>query len=369
MRALPDYAIMEVFEVPPDEFEDGPEFNRYLSRNYSALSGDDLYIISGVTELTQAEFEEQLEERGWKTDREYGVIKKIGSQYSQDHRAEAYLHFDQDEQLFFFYTDQRKTEEINDAVVPLLRTIRGVHYLYISPRILKEVTEQIAEQNESAKVTEFIAKRTEGTEIPALERPDEERTINYYGDDGLRTLREVEQKYGVLPHILEIDIPGELNFRIDKEGVFKLKSGSLSLMFEYLDECITQCLDIKEAYDSTRVEDIEIAEDNVVSQSTPARIELNLEFDDLGPLKTSLQDNDYALIDTNAERGSVYFSSKIYDQENNLFFNIRADKNAIRVFPKEERDIGTFFRFFEIIQSTVDEHAEPESINYPLASS
>ena len=56
---------MEIFEVPPDEFEDGPEFNRYLSRNYSALSDDDLYIISGVTELPQAEFEEQLEERGW----------------------------------------------------------------------------------------------------------------------------------------------------------------------------------------------------------------------------------------------------------------------------------------------------------------
>ncbi|PSQ14005.1 hypothetical protein BRD02_10750 [Halobacteriales archaeon QS_8_69_73] len=360
---------MEVFEIPSDEFEDGPEFNRYLTRNYSGLSSNDLYIISGITELTRAEFEGQLEGRGWSVDQEYGAIKKIGHQYSQDYRAEAYLHFDEDQQLFFFYTDQRKTEEINDAIVPLLRTIKGVHYLYISPRILKEVTEQIAEQNESAKVTEFIAKRTEGTEIPAAERPDEERTINYYGDDGLRTLREVEDRYGVLPHILEINIPTELNFRVDKEGIFKLKSGSLSLVFEYLDECINKCLDIKEAYDSTRVEDIEITEGNVVSQSTPARIDLNLQYEDIDPLQTSLQDSDYALIDTNTERGSVYFSSKIYDQENNLFFNVRANEEAIRVFPKDERDIGAFFRFFEIVQSTVDEYAEPESIDYPAISS
>ncbi|ELY39153.1 hypothetical protein [Natronorubrum tibetense] len=358
---------MGVFEIDSNEFEDGPEFNRYLSRNYSGLSSEDLYIISGVTELTQTEFENRLEERNWEVDEEYGVIKKIGRQYSPINRAEAYLHFDEEKDLIFFYTDQRKTEEINDAIVPLFRKISGVHYLYISPRILKKVTEQIAEQNDSAKVTEFIAKRTKGTEIPAAERPDKERTINYYGDDGLRTLREVEEQYGVLPHILEISIPDELDFRMDKEGVFKLKSGSLHLMFHYIDECINRCLDIKNAYDSTRINEIEISEGNRVSQSTPARIELDLKYEDLEPLQASLQGSDYALIDTTAERGSVYFSSKIYDQDSNLFFNIRADENAIRVFPREKREISTFFRFFEIVQSTVDEYAEAESIDYPLA--
>ncbi|QIO25409.1 hypothetical protein [Haloarcula sp. JP-L23] len=359
---------MEVFEITSEEFEDGHEFNRYLSSEYTDLSNEDLYIISGVTELNQSKFEECLEDRGWEFEEEYGAIKKIENQYSQNRRAEAYLHFDSDEQLFFFYTDQRKTEEINGALIPLLRKIKGLHYLYISPNVLKAVTEEIAEENDSAKVTEFIAKRTRGTDIPAEERPDKERTINYYGDDGLRTLREVEEKYGVLPHILEISIPGELTFRMDKEGVFKLKSGSLRLMFEYVDECINQCLDIKEAYDSTRIDDVEITEGDVVSQSTPAKIGLEapLEYDDIGPLQESLRGNEYALIDSHAERGSVYFSSKIYDQENNLFFNVRADSSGIRVFPRENRDIGTFFRFFETVQSAVDERAKAESINYPI---
>ena len=178
----------------------------------------------------------------------------------------------------------------------------------------------------------------------------------------------MEDKYGVLPHILEIDIPGDLNFRLDKQGVFKLKSGSLSLMFNYVDECINQCLDIKHAYDSTRVEDIEIPDGSRVSQSTPAKIGLDLDYEDLGVLKKSLQNSDYAIIDANSERGSVYFTCKVYDQENNLFFNIRADGNAIRVFPREKRDIGTFFRFFEIVQSAVDESAEAKSIDYPTAS-
>lgn len=106
----------------------------------------------------------------------------------------------------------------------------------------------------------------------------------------------------------------------------------------------------------------------MVSQSTPARIQLNLEYEDIDPLQTSLRDRDYALIDTNVERGSVYFSTKVYDQENNLFFNLRADAEAIRVFPSDERDISTFFRFFELVQSTVDEHAVAESINYPTVA-
>lgn len=366
---------MEVFEIPRSEydgeleevtrteFESGRDFNEYLSEYYFDLSNRELYIVSGVTELPRTDFEEALEAEGWRIDSEYGVVKKVGKEYGA-HRAEAYLYFNEENQLFFFYTDQRKTEEIDDALIPLLEDIDRAHYLYISPRILREVTDKIAEEQEAAKVTEFIAKRTKGTKIDSQATPDQERTINYYSDDGLKRLREMEEKYGVLPHILEISIPDNLTFRMNKEGIFKLRSGSLELLFDYIEECIGQTLQIKEAYDSTRVEPVTISEGYTVSQSIPARIEFTqpMSFDELGPLKSNLRSGDYALLDTRSERGSVYFSSKIYDQKNNLFFNVRADENAIRIFPEKESNISTFFRFFEIVQLTLDDQAEAATV-------
>jgi len=361
---------MEIFEIPRNQFDgvaeevvrtefaDGADFNEYLSEHYSGLSDNDLYIVSGVTELSKGQFEDAIQDEGWETDSSYGAVVKVGKDYGEQ-RAEAYLFFNPENQLFYFYTDQRKTEEINGALIPLLKKLHKAHYLYISPRILRQVTEKIAEEWETAMVTEFIAKRTKGTKVDSEVTPDQERTINYYSNDGLFRLREMEEKYGVLPHILEISIPGELTFRMNKEGVFKLKSGSLDLLFDYIEECIGQTLEIKKAYDSTRVEFVEVSHDESVSQSIPARIELTypLRYDEIGPLEKKLKSGDYALIDTITQRGSVYFASKVYDQKNNLFFNVRADEDAIRVFPEEERNISTFFRFFEIVQLSLDDGA------------
>lgn len=365
---------MEAFEIPRtqyegaeegvvrQEFESERDFHDYLSEYYFDISSNELYIVSGVTELTKDVFEENLEEKGWMTEEEYGVVKRVSKPYG-DEKAVAYLYFNQETQVFFFYTDQRKTEEIDNELIPLLEDLDRSHYLYISPRVLRNLTDKIAEEHESAKVTEFIAKRTKGTKIDS-ETSDQERTINYYSDDGLKRLREMEEKYGVLPHILEITIPKELTFRINKEGVFKLRSGSLSLLFEYIEECLEQTLEVKRAYDTARTESIEISENYTISQSVPARIEFTqpMTYEELTPFKSNLRDSDYALIDSRSERGSLYFSSKVYDQRNNLFFNVRADENAIRIFPKKKNDISTFFRFFEIVQLTLDDRARAASV-------
>ncbi|WP_435363523.1 hypothetical protein [Haloarchaeobius sp. DYHT-AS-18] len=368
---------MDVFDVPRVQvedlsedivrtnFNDGTEFNEYLSNYFKDIASRDLYIVSGVTDIEgQSNFSSAIQEQGWDVEEDYGAVLKIGQDYG-DHRAQAYLYYNPDNQLFFLYTDQRKTEEIDNSIIPLLEDLESAHYLYISPRTLRQVVDMIAEEEEAAEVTEFVAKRNEGTKIDSEERPDVERTINYYADDGLKTLREVGEKYGVLPHILEISIPDKITFRVNKEGVFKLVSGSLDFLFQYIEECIEQTLSIKDAYDSTAIEPVEITQGYTVSQSIPARIELTqpMTHDELKPLKSNLKEEDYALIDSHSQRGSVYFTSKIYDSENNIFFNVRADEEAIRVFPRDEKNISTFFRFFEVIQSTLDDRAEPATVD------
>lgn len=353
------FQLMDVFDVEPETFEGRESFNSYLSEEYESLSDRDLYIITGISEQPRELIDETLDREGWEILQDYGAIQKIGKNLDSGLQAEAYFHYDAESQLLLFYTDQRKTEEIEGGIEPLLNHTTGLHYLYISPRVLKDVREGIVEQEDGAILSEFVAKRTERTETHAVHRPDNSRTFNYYGDDGLETLREIERDYGVLPHIMQIEIPGDLTFRVNKEGVFKLKNGSLSLLFHYMEDCIQESLRIKEAYNETHFQMLEVSENIHMPGSTPATIQLqnHLEYHEIDDIEESLESSDYVLLDSYAEEGSLFFSGKVYDEESDIFFNIRANQDEIRVFPAEESEIGTFFRFYEFVQDKLDDRA------------
>ncbi len=350
---------MELFDIADGEFEDRETFNSYLTSTYESLSDRDLYIITGLTEYSEDKFFETLYDDGWEELKDYGPIQKVGKQYGDELFAQSYLNYDEDTNLILFYTDQRKTEEIENAIEPFLNNTQGVHYLYISPRVLKDVRERLVENEPGAKLTEFVARRSKRTETPAVHRPDVGRTISYYGDDALETLREHERDYGVLPHIMEVVVPGEMKFRITKQGVFKLLDGSLSKLFEYMEDCIEQSLKIKEAYEETSYKMLNVGGDYEIPSAEPATIKLRneLEYHEIDNVKSSIQEDQYALLDTYAEEGSLFFSGKVYDEVGNVFYNIRANADEIRLFPEEERELGSFFRFYEFVQNNVDEQA------------
>lgn len=355
---------MSVFEIDESTFEDSRDFHTYLSQNYNRLSDGDLYIIAGITELSKSDFIENIRRNGWVISDELGDVLKLKNSYSEDFDAEAYLTFSREEQLFFLYTNQRKTEEIEHGIEPLLANTPGLHYMYISPRILREIREQIAEDYETARVTMFIAKRTSGTDTPSNKRGGTRRTINYYGSDGLQTIREVEREYGVLPHIMKISIPRELTFSVDKTGIFKLHSGSLLTLFDYLEECVESCLEIKDAYDHTDYNTIEMESGVEISKSKPAVVELQtpLEHSDLIELKNNLRKEEYLIYDVYTDRETIRMSGKVYDEDYNMFFNIHVDEDQIRIFPEEESDISSFFGFLEFIHLNVDERAKPVAV-------
>lgn len=349
-----------VFPVPKEEFTSREEFNEYLSENYSSLSKRDLYLIAGVTDLDREEFTERLNQKGWEETEDLGAVKKIKKEYTESRRAESYYTYDDEKEVVLFYTDQRKTEEIEGAIEPILRGPTGIHYLYISPRVLKNFREDLVDEYRSAKVTQFVAKRTERTKTSAEYRPSSRRTFNYYGKDGLDTLREVERDYGVLPHIMQISIPDSVKFRVNKDGLFKYQSGSLSILFENIQNCIESSLRIKEAYESTSFEMLSISDSLSLPTSKPAAISLrnHLEYGEVDEIKSNLEDSDYVFLEPYAEEGSLYLAGTVYDEDNNTSFKLRANQDEIRVFPEEENDIGTFYDFVEFIQTSLDERAK-----------
>lgn len=352
---------MAVFELSEGHFSTRSRFHHYLSNNHGEIADGNLYICSGVTELSTEEFIKACEQQGWEHVRSYGAIELIRTEYQEGH-AETYFSVNEKTGLFFLYTDQRKSEEIDNAILPLLRDLPESHYLYIGPRVIRDLCEEIASEWESSRVTMFIAKRTPGTEIRAKRRPDTERTINYYGEDGLHSLREVEKDYGVLPHTVEIHLPDKLRFRVNKKGIFTLKKGNLKVLFEYMDTCIRQTLAMKQAYDATDFEILEIR-DYEIPESTPATILLTnkMELDEIRAIRSKIHDSNYTLLDDFIDESDPSLSTKVFDSEENLFFNLEVSTQEMRIFPREKSRMSVFLRFFEFVQSEIDDRATPRA--------
>lgn len=352
---------MEIFDVGGETFNSRSHFHHYLSDNYEEIVDGNLYICSGITEHSIEQFVDVVEARGWEFTERYGHVRLIEHEYGEGF-AKAYLSFDEKSGVFFLYTDQRKNKEIDDEVLPLLVDTEGVHYLYIGPRIIRNLCDEIEYEWESSKVTTFIAKRTSGTDIGAKRRPDTNRTINYYGDDGMKALGEVERDYGVLPHTVEIHIPTEVRFRVNKEGVFALKYGRMSTLFDYMNSCINQTLAMKKEYDETDFKILKAGNGYEIPESKPATIELSdsLTTSTLREVREAISDGGYTMLDVYIDETSPTLTAKVFDSEENLFFNLKVDSTSVRVYPREESEISVFLRFFEFIQSEIDDRAKPQ---------
>lgn len=350
---------MSVFSVGDVEFPDRVSFNQYLTENYSVADDGDLYIIAGLTDYSWPQFREILENSGYEILDEYGEILKMRCDYGADGRIEFYLSFDDDEGVVLFYTNMRKTEEIENTIEEFLNNTPRVHYLYISPRVMQDIRERIATEEERTRVTQFVARRVERSEIPSRIRPGYSRTISYYGDDGLEAMREMEENYGVVPRLMEFNIPEVSKFKINREGVFNLQKGDLEYVFEQVQTCIREALRVKRAYSGANFEMVQTSNQLEVATAEPASISLRnrLQYHEIEGFKANMRDNDYVLLDTFAEEGSLYFSSKVLDQEKKNTFRIKANEDEIRVFPQENKDLGSFFRFYEFIQDSIDEDA------------
>lgn len=350
---------MSLFDIEPNYFADRSRFNRYLAENYDSLSNDNLYIVVGLTEYDEETIYELLERNGYQITEEFGAIDRISCEYGADRPAEFYFSFDDDHEVLLFYTDMRKTEEIENTVEKFLERTSGIHYLYIGPQLLQEIREDIVQRSPAAEITEFVAKRTERTDTPATTRPEYARTINYYGRDGLETLRELEATYGVLPRIMEFDVPGGLRFRVNREGVFKRIEGSLLQLFEHIQQCIQDSIEVKEEYENSNFEMLRTSSNLEIPISEPALIDLenSLEYREIPKIKDNFEDHDYVTVGPFADEGSLYFSAKIVDQVKNTAFRVKANESQIKVFPIKEEDFGAFYRFYEFVQDSLDENA------------
>lgn len=356
---------MGVFEVGPSQFDDLDDFNSELAEIDVDDLENDLYIVVGFSHFSESEFHELLDQRGYSID-DLGAIKRIRRRYrssngddsdeEDEQIAEYYLHYDETTGLILFYTDMRKTEEIDDTIGEMLAKKPGVHYLHVGTQMFQTLRAAIKEETH-AEITRFIADRSEDSDYPARIRGEYERTVQYHGNDGLKTLTEMETNYGVKPRNLTFNISNVAKFRVVREGIFALTDGDASRFFDYVELCINEALEVKEAFDASSFEMLSTTESLRVPTSEPATIHLGspLEYNEIDEITARMEDQDFLLVDSFKQEGSVYFTTKVIDTRKDNKFRIRASDDAIRVFPQEaEENVGSFLRFHEFIQDNVD---------------
>lgn len=357
---------MALFEVHRDEFSGLQEFNSHLSQLWTEAIENDLYVIVGLSQFNEAEFIRILEREGFSTT-DLGEITRIDKPFvdSNGNEGEAsfYLHYDDSEHsggVALFYTDQRKTEEIEGTIIPILEDSSGLYYLNVSPSLFRSIRQELIAQDESSRIIEFVAHRSKDSDYPCRIRPEVTRTINYYGDDGFQALEELEQNYGVRPRYLKFDVPNRARFKITRKGVFTLISGSLDVLFDYVEFCVQKALEVKREYDASSFEMLPTTETLQVPSSEPADIRLSgqLNFSQVSEIQDHMESTDWVFVNTFKQEGSVYFSGEVYDQQKRERFRMKATDERIRVFPQEEEGgLGSFLRFYEFVQNHVDPEA------------
>ena len=354
---------MGVFEVTQSGFDDLTSFNQHLAETGADAFTNDLYVVAGFSHYQEETLRELLRERGY-TFRDYGAVQRISRTYTlpsgeDGNTAEYYLYYDEESGVLLFYTDQRKTKEIDNTIGEFLAEERGVYYLYVSPQVFRALRDRVRQEEDGA-ITRFIADRVANSDYPARIRPAYERTIQYHGDDGLDALEEMETNYGVRPRNISFKITNIAKFRVVRSGVFALEHGSVERFFEYIRLSVEEAQKVKDAFDASSFEMLSTTSELELPTSEPAVIRLSgeLEFNELRPITTEMEDEGYLVVNSFQQEGSVYFTSRILDTKKENKFRLKATEDEIRVFPQEsENNVGSFLRFHEFVQNTIDPDA------------
>ncbi|WP_181685282.1 hypothetical protein [Halorhabdus salina] len=387
---------MAVFEVPkeqpedetyPDEairssFDDIEEFNEYLTSYYFRnIDSADLHLVPGVTQLSSDEFVEKLGRREWHIDEEYGSVKRISHDpYGEGGHAGAYFARDDDSGYFILYTNEPKRKYVDKVIISDLRVTYQTNRLHAPAYRIEDLVNDLTTADDDTPpadvpyADQVHLKRSERSEIKSQRDTDNKRTISYWGDDAASIVTEFRREFGVLVDSIKLRFPDsttptdQLVFKIGRSGVLKLIRGDLNDMLEKVNPIIEQTLDVKRAYDDTETDRIELAgTDTEISQSSPALItpgdEDRFTKDGIQASLDALGSKSFIPIDTYIETDPLYYNTTIYHVGKRIYFDIRGDGGALRIFPRAgEEELKTFFGVLEAVQKNAISSAETHSV-------
>lgn len=347
-----------------EDFREIDEFTDFLinERDINSL-GDDLKVIGAITEhRTLGSLKEDL--TTFEIVNNFGNLLLLKTPFEGTDRY-FYSYFDESNGFCMFVTLENKTDVIPKTLMSFVQNTPNFTPLWINPDTLDEIKSEICSKYENTLIPYFVAKRRKNTEIPAKFRGGRNRVIEYYGDDGRTTLKELKKLYGVLPTTLEFKLPNNNQFVIGHKGIFTIKKGDFEIIFEIINNSLQKLLEVRNVVNSSSYDIVKADTENrsfSMESKKPwiINLENRIDYEDVPEIEKELEEKEwgFAVVDKVAKKGSLYLSAKVVDTRKNREIEIVSDGKQIKVFPPEDEEIGSSMRFYQFVKEALDKNAE-----------
>jgi hypothetical protein len=346
------------------EFLDIQKFIEFMDSNKKGHRlPSNLQLVATISTLkTLDDFISDLLWHGFIIEKKYGKLLYI---YKLSHNKKIYYYvfFDETRDIHLFMTIARKTDDIPDTLLEYIKRSGNVSNLWITPKIMKELKDELIKEYNDLNITYFSAKRSPNSEIAAEYRPEVNRGIQYRGDDGRLALDEMEFYYGVLPKILEIRLPTGVSFRIDNKGIITLFKGGFGDIFRIIESLVRKLIRIKYAIEESSyiIHEVGINKQFSHAIQTPWSVKLSSgsKISDIKNFCRELGDVewDFTLLEHIILEEANQISARIVDNNNNSIFDISTAEDRIDIYPVDQTNIGTYLRFYELLVENIDAQA------------
>jgi len=352
----------DFLDVGNQHFADVGRFTDHISDTLENKSLDGkLSIIGSVSDFsTISRFTDSIE-NSFEIENELGELLVATG---KNREVPFYIHLNDGFPLFF--TTGTKTEDIPATVGQYIREEPDVSRLWIGKRQMEDIRVDLTEgQNNNVLVPYVTAHYSPRSDVSNVSREGFERTIQYYGDDGLRTYKELHEKYGVFPTNIQFKKPGSFKFRITQEGIFTINKGGVNQSLSLIKKTVDSLKEVKKAVNSAQYEEVKTEFETSSPRSEPWKIRLSrgLERNDVNYLEECMSAGDWEFGMTNYRpslQDRIGFTGEVVDTIHYGQMGVRTkDEREIRVYPREKTGFGQSMRFFSFISNNIDKDARP----------
>lgn len=346
------------------DFDDIQELIQYLEceRGDDQVNGN-LHIVATLSMFQNIDqFIESLKGFHFSIDTRAGKLLLL-SKESQGKRIYIYTFFDDRNNVPLFITDAKKTNEIPDILFTYINRTKEISNLWIAPKVMKEIKDNLVREYPDMIITYFSARRSPNTDIHSEFRPHVERGIQYRGNDGKHTLEEMEFYYGVLPKILEVQLPNGIAFRIDNKGIITLRHGHFAGIFKIIEEVVSRLENVREAIGESGYSISKVGSrrqfSNAIQIPWSIDVPVEMHYDDVSRFCKAIRSEEwnFTVLEQVLLPGSMFFSARLIDEHTGSLLDISTTGKKIDVYPVEKIDIGTSMRFFEFVVENIDHMA------------
>jgi hypothetical protein len=272
------------------------------------------------------------------------------------------LYIDNERGVLLFFTTSNKGD-VEKTLVKLIENQYGFYYAFLSPKVFENIKEKILSENYNAIIPYFTVIRRPYYRFSCKIRPSEERTFTYQsGSDGRETLEEFKQYYGMLPRVIEFNIPQVVNLRIDYRGIFSFKSGKIDYVDNLINFTVSNIIESKRIIEKSKLDIVEVEttyKKILVPKvsSWSIRFSKNILFEEIESIISLLSKGKFFVTNSYIEKGSLLWSATVLDYQKNSIFNIKSNENKLFVLPRYEPKFDSLLRFYQFFIENIDEDA------------